>query len=84
MDILKLGSKRRTRFRNYILATAVFYGGSLTTVLLFFYLALSWSKLLKSWHAIDRTMGATYGYPENLDMQIQVLTVVFLILAIGE
>ncbi|XP_048524367.1 gustatory receptor for sugar taste 64e [Dendroctonus ponderosae] len=63
-------------------ATAVFYGGSLITVLLFFYLALSWSKLLKSWHAIDRTMAATYGYPEKLDKQIRVLTAVFLTLAI--
>lgn len=61
----------------------MFYGGTLSTVILYLQLAKNWPKLLKNWCTLDKLMNIKYGYPKGMDMQIKLLMGVFVTLSLG-
>nr|CAL23142.2 gustatory receptor candidate 9 [Tribolium castaneum] len=51
--------------------------------LLFLNLAKRWPKFVKDWCVVDATF-ASYGWPKGLNKKLNTLTVVFMLIALGE
>ncbi|KAF5285776.1 hypothetical protein FQR65_LT13055 [Abscondita terminalis] len=64
--------------------TAVaFFANSICVHCIFLKLAMRWPELMKKWQNVEKAMKA-YGYPKNLNFQINSLTVTILGLAVVE
>lgn len=63
--------------------TVVFFGNSLSAMVLFLQLATRWPAVARAWARIEYDM-RTYGYPRHLGRKIKIMTAVVLLLATVE
>ncbi|KAK3912602.1 Gustatory receptor for sugar taste 64f [Frankliniella fusca] len=63
--------------------TVVFFGNSLSAMVLFLQLATRWPAVARAWARIEHDM-RTYGYPRHLGRKVKIMTAVVLLLATVE
>ncbi|RZB38864.1 Trehalose recp domain containing protein, partial [Asbolus verrucosus] len=62
----------------------VFYLFGIVTQLSYLHLAQNFSKFIDEWHNNDDIMNQNYGYPNNLNLRLKLLTLLCIVLYTGE